>query len=225
MTRNEHSEKDSCRRNRSRDFRGYWRNSMHDLVRIMTNRSPLGLIVYGTSFGATKGTSEEIAEILREENFDIKIVNAGEEKIKDISEYELVIVGSGLAHCRWNRQAEDFLKRFHKELERKELAIFVSSVAAIAEREGNTEEVAKTRKIALEDKISKYGLKPIMTGLFGGILNYNKMGWMTRKGMEVAFKPRLQKNGFKEAEPGVYDLRDWDKIRSWTRELAKKVRE
>jgi menaquinone-dependent protoporphyrinogen IX oxidase len=187
-------------------------------------KSPRGLIVYGTSFGATKGTSEEIARILREENFDIRIVNAGEEKVKDISEYELVIVGSGLAHCRWNSQAEDFLKRFHKELEHKELAIFVSSVAAIAEREGNTEEVAKTRKIALEDKISKYGLKPIMTGLFGGILNYNKMGWMTRKGMEVAFKSRLQNSGFEEAEPGVYDLRDWDKIRSWTRELAKKVR-
>jgi len=64
------------------------------------NRGPRGLIVYGTSFGATKGTSEEIARILREENFDIKIVNAQEEKVKDISEYELVIVGSSLARAR-----------------------------------------------------------------------------------------------------------------------------
>ena len=187
--------------------------------------SPRGLIVYGTSFGATKGTSEEIARILREENFDIKIVNAQEEKVKDISEYKLVIVGSSLANCRWNNQAEDFLEKFHKELEHRQLALFVSSVAAIAEREGNTEEVAKTRKIALEDKVSKYDLKPIATGLFGGILNYNKMGFLARKGMEVAFMSRLQSNGFKEAEPGVYDLRDWDKIRSWTRELAKKARE
>lgn len=183
-----------------------------------------GLIVYGTSFGATKGTSEEIAGILREANFDIKVVNAQEEKVKDISEYELVIVGSSLANCRWNRHAEDFLKKFHKELEQKKLALFVSSVAAIAEKEGNTEEVAKTRKIALEDKISKYGLRPISTGLFGGILNYNKMGFLARKGMEAAFMSRLQKNGFKESEPGVYDLRDWDKIRSWTRELTKRAR-
>jgi len=48
---------------------------------------------------------------------------------------------------------------------------------------------------------------------------------MTRKGMEVAFKSRLQNNGFREAAPDVYDLRDWDKIRSWTRELAKRARE
>ena len=189
------------------------------------NKTPRGLIVYGTSFGATKGTSEEIAKILREENFNIKLVNAQEEKVKDISDYELVIVGSSLAQCRWNGQAEDFLKKFHKELENKKLALFCSSVAAIAEKEGNTEEVAKIRKLALEDKISKYGLKPVATALFGGILNYNTMGWMTRKGMEVAFKSRLQNTGFKETEPGVYDLRDWDKIRTWTRELAKKAQE
>jgi menaquinone-dependent protoporphyrinogen IX oxidase len=184
-----------------------------------------GLIIYGTSFGATKGTSEEIARILREDNFNIKLVNAQEEKVKDISEYELVIVGSSLANCRWNGQAEDFLKKFHKEFEQKKLALFVSSVAAIAEREGNMEEVAKIQKLALEDKVSKYGLKPLATALFGGILNYPKMGFMARKGMEVAFKSRLQNTGFKESESGVYDLRDWDKIRNWTRELAKKARE
>lgn len=188
------------------------------------NRKTSGLIVYGTSFGATKEASEEIARILTEENFNIKSVNAQEEKIKDISEYKFVIVGSSLANCKWNSQAENFLKKFQKELEHKDLALFVSSVKTIAEREGNTEEIAKIHKIALEDKISQYGLKPITTGLFGGILDYNKMGFLTRKAMEVAFKPRLQSNGFKEIQPGVYDLRDWDEIRNWARELAKKIR-
>lgn len=186
------------------------------------NRISRGLIVYGTSFGATKETSEEIARILREENFDIKIVNAQEEKIKDISEYQLVIVGSSLANCKWNSQAEDFLKKFHNELKQKKLALFVSSVITIAEREGNTDEIAKIQKIAMEDKVSKYGFKPIMTGVFGGVLDYNKMGFLARKGMEIAFKSRLQNNGFKELQPGVYDLHNWDEIRSWARELAKK---
>ncbi len=183
------------------------------------------LILYGTSFGATKGTSEEIAKTLCEEGFDVKVVNAKEEKVKDLSEYGLIVIGSSLAGCKWNSDVEDFLKKFHKEVESKRLALFVSSVAPIAEREGNAEEVAKERKIALEDKISKYNLKPIATGLFGGILNYPKMGFMARKGMEIAFKSRLQNAGFKEVEPGVYDLREWDKIRSWTKELAKKARD
>ena len=55
------------------------------------------MIVYGTRYGATEGTAEEIAKVLREENFDVKVVNAQEEKVKDISEYSLVAVGSGVA--------------------------------------------------------------------------------------------------------------------------------
>ncbi len=183
------------------------------------------LIVYGTKFGATKGTSEEIAKKLREEGFEVKVVNAKEEKVEEISEYGLIVVGSSLAGCRWNSDVEDFLKRFHKEFERKRLALFVSSVAPIAEREGNTDEVSKERKIALEDKVSRYSLKPVAMGLFGGILNYNKMGFIERKGMEIAFKSRLQNAGYEEVEPGVYDLRDWNAIQNWTRELAKKARE
>ena len=188
------------------------------------DKSLRGLIVYGTTFGATKATSEEIARIFIEENFDITIINAQEKKIKDISEYEFVIVGSGLANCRWNSYAEDFLKKFRKELENKKLALFVSSLKTIAEREGNMEEIDKIRNIALEDKISKYGLKPLATGLFGGIIDYNKMGFLARKGMEIAFKTRLENSGFKEIQPGVYDLRNWDEVRNWAKELIEKVR-
>ncbi|MDH5390313.1 MAG: flavodoxin domain-containing protein [Candidatus Bathyarchaeota archaeon] len=183
------------------------------------------LIFYGTRHGATKETSEEIAKILREENFDVKVVNAQEEKVKDISEYELVAVGSGISCNKWVNEAEDFLKKFHKEFEHKKLVLFVSSVKPIAEKEGNTEEVAKIRKAALEDKVSKYGLKPVSMGFFGGVIDFNRMGFLTRKGMEAAFKLPLQKHGFKETEPGAYDLRDWDEIRSWAKELAKKSQE
>jgi menaquinone-dependent protoporphyrinogen oxidase len=109
------------------------------------------LIVYGTRYGATEGTAEEIAKVLREENFDVKVVNAQEEKVKDISDYSLVAVGSGVACGRWISEAEDFLKKFMKDFGNKKLALFVYSVEPIAEREGNIEEVAKMHKIELED--------------------------------------------------------------------------
>ncbi len=38
------------------------------------------LIVYGTRYGATTGTSEEIAKILQNEGFDVKVTNAKQEK-------------------------------------------------------------------------------------------------------------------------------------------------
>jgi len=182
------------------------------------------LIAYGTRYGATTGTSEEIAKVLTEEGFDTRIVNLKEEKIRDVSEYDLIIVGSGMGNCRWTSEAEDFLKNFRKDFEGKKLALFVSTMITFFEREGKMDDVAKTRKIAIEDKVAKYGLKPIATGLFGGVIDYNRMGFIARKGMEF-FKPQLEKGGFKKVAPDVYDLRDWDEIRNWAKELSGKARQ
>jgi len=182
------------------------------------------LIVYGTRYGATAGTSDEIAKVLQGEDFDVKVVNAKEEKIKDISMYELIIVGSGMQIGRWTGEAEDFLKRFQTHLGQKKFAIFVSSLKSMAEREGKTDEVAKIRKAALDDRVAKYGLHPILIGFFGGVLDFNKMNIITRKALG-SIKSQLEKDGFKESSSGVYDLRDWEEIRGWAKELANKARQ
>ncbi len=183
------------------------------------------LIVYATRFGATKGTADEIARILQEENVDVKIVNAKEEKVNDISDYGLVVVGSGMSMGNWGSEAEDFLKRFQKDFENRKLALFISSLKPVEEKEGKVNRVDRIRKIGMEDKISKYNLKPVTTGIFGGIINYNKMSFLIRKSVEIGYNSLLQKHGFKEVEPGVYDLRNWDEIRSWSKELAQKAKE
>ncbi len=181
--------------------------------------------MYGTRYGATKTTSEEIAKVLREANFEVKIVNAKEEKVKDISEYSLVVVGSGMAMGNWASEAEDFLKRLQKDFGNKKLALFISSLKPVEEKEGKAALVARIQKIGLEDKILKYHLKPIATGVFGGVIDYNKLNFVIKKGMEIGYRAPLQKHGFKEVEPGVYDLRDWDEIRNWAKELAAKAQE
>jgi len=183
------------------------------------------LIVYGSRYGATAGTAEEIAKTLREDGFDVRVANLKEEKIKNISEYELIVVGSGMALGNWVNEAEDFVKNFQKNFDNKKLAIFISSLKPVEEKAGKTAAVTRTRKIGLDEKILKYHLKPIMVGFFGGVLDYNKMSFLTRKAMEVGYKSQLQKHGFNEGEPGIYDLHNWDEIRSWTRELAQKVKE
>src|SRR4030042_6558643 len=181
------------------------------------------LIIYGTRYGATASTSEEIAKILQNEGFDVKVVNAKEEKIKDISPFDLIIVGSGMQFGRWTGEAEDFLKRFQKEVAQKKVALFISTMKTVTEREGKTEDLEKTRKMELDDKVTKYNLQPVSLGFFGGVLDFNKMNIITRK--TVGFlKPQLEKDGFKESPSGVYELRDWEEIRGWTKELATKVR-
>lgn len=180
------------------------------------------LLVYGTRYGATMSTSEEIAKVLKGEGFDVKVANAKEEKISDIASFDLIIVGTGLQFARWTGEVEDFLKRFQKELAQKKLALFVSSMKTVLEREGKTEELQKDRKMELEDKVAKRNLQPISLGFFGGVMNVNKMNIITRKTVG-SLRLRLEKAGFKESPPGVYELRDWEEIRAWAKELAGKA--
>lgn len=181
------------------------------------------LIVYGSRYGATEGTSEEIARVLRSEGLDIRVVNAGKEKIKDISGYDLIIIGSGMQMAKWTGAAEKFLSKFQKELSNKKLAVFVSSGAqALLEHEKKTEEIEKARKKYLEDKAAKYNLHPISMVIFGGVWDFNQMFFLFRKTL-ASFKPKIEEAGFKEVKPGVYDTRDWDSIRTWAKEIATKV--
>ena len=178
------------------------------------------LIAYGTRYGATTGTAEEIARVLREKSFEVKVVNLKEEKVKDISEYELVIIGSGMKMDMWTSKTKAFLKKFSTELNKKKVAIFVSSGArALMEYKGENEEIRRINKKYLEDKAFKYGLKPISMAMFGGIWDYNQMGKIYTKFLDSErenFKPA----GFKETATGVYDSRNWDEIRNWAKQIA-----
>ena len=183
------------------------------------------LLIYGTRYGATANTSEEIAKVLREEGLDVKVINAKKEKIKDISEFELIVVGSGMQMFRWTGEAEDFLKKFQKELPQKKLAVFVSSaVKSTYEREGKKEELAKIWKDYLQDKVDKYGLHPISLAMFGGIIDYNQMNPLTRRAFGATRKV-YEADGFKENPAGVFDMRNMDEIRVWAKELAAKARQ
>jgi len=182
------------------------------------------LLVYGTRYGATAGTSEEIAIVLRNEGHEVKIVNLKKEKVEDISPYDLIIVGSGMQMGKWTGEAEDFLKRYQKELAQKKFAIFASTMKSVSEREGKKEDLEKDRKMSLEDIITKYNLNPLTAGFFGGVLDFNKMNFLFRRTLGF-IKPQLEKDGFKETQPGVYELRDWEEIRGWAKDLAFKVRE
>ena len=177
------------------------------------------LIVYGTRYGATESTSEEIAKVLKGEGLEVKVVNVKKEQVKDISPYDLIIIGSGMQMGKWTGEPENFLNQFQKELTNKKVAIFVSSGAqAFIEYEKKTEEIENNRKKYLEEKASKYNLQPISMVILGGMWDFNKMNFVLRKTL-ASFKPRIEAAGFKEIKPGLYDTRDWDAIRKWAKGL------
>ena len=181
------------------------------------------LIAYGTRYGATEGTAEEIAKVMREAGLEVKVANLKKEKVKDIAEYDLVIVGTGMQMGKWTGEAEDFVKKFRKDLAQKKTAIFVSSAAqALLEHDKQEEQIKKARKDYLDDKAVKYNLSPISMVIFGGVWDYNKMNFVFRKTM-APFKVKIEEAGFKEVSPGLYDTRNWEEIRGWAKDIAGKV--
>ncbi len=182
------------------------------------------LIVYGTRYGATEMTSKEIADVLRQEGLDVKVVNLKNEKVKDISEYELVVVGSGIQIHKWTGEPEKFLKKFQKELAKRKVALFVccGSTKPLDDKTDKAKSIENARTKYLEEKAAKYNLQPIALGLFGGVYNFNKVPWLFGKFMQ-AIKPQLEAAGVPQTEPGLYDTRDLNAIRNWAKELAQKV--
>jgi len=183
---------------------------------------PRALIVYGTRTGTAAVTAQDIAKQLQNQGVETKVVDAKKEKIGSVGEYDLIIVGSGIQMNSWTGEPESFLRKFQKELAGKKVALYVNcGSAAEAMNEGKPEVAANARRRYLEEKAAKYNLAPVALGFFGAIYNFNTMSWMMRKGMENE-RPKLAA-AYKETAPGVYDTRDLEGIRNWTRELLTKM--
>jgi menaquinone-dependent protoporphyrinogen oxidase len=180
------------------------------------------LIVYGTRYGTTANTSEVIAGTLREVGYEVKILDAKKEKVQNISEFDLIIVGSGIQMGKWTKEPEDFLKRRQNELLKKKVALFVSCGGAnpLSEGEKKNKEFDDAKRKYLEEKSVEFKVNPVALGFFGGCYDFNQMSWFFKKTLS-SIKPKLESAGYKESKAGVYDLRDIDAIRNWTRELAK----
>lgn len=172
------------------------------------------LVIYGTRYGAAASTAQEIAAVLQREGLAVQIADAKQEKIRSITDFDLVVVGSGIQINRWTGEPEAFLKTYKKELFTKKLALFVCCGSAT----GKPEDKAKAKAKYLEAKAIKYGLQPIVYGLFGGVYNYNKAPWWAKKALE-ADRPRVEAT-YKQVQPGIYDTRDWEAIRNWAKTLA-----
>ena len=181
------------------------------------------LIVYGTRTGATAKTAELIAKELRQEGFTVRVVNAKDENVQSISEYELIIVGSSIQMGRWTKEPEQFLRRFQRDLSTKQLALFVSCGAAHPEASWRPQERDEVYQKYLGEKATKYNLHPIALGLFGAIYDFNKISWLHRKIMS-GLRPQLVAAGYPETAPGVFDTRDVPAIQQWIQDLAQRVR-
>ncbi len=167
------------------------------------------LITYASKLGSTGEVAEAIGEVLCQEGNTVE--TKWVKNVKNLKNYDAVIIGSPIRYDKWMSEAKDFVKANQKNLQQLPVAYFFTClVLHKLNQKGDLEAKKYSEKLqALVPRV-----KPVSIKGFAGVLDYSNMGFFSRLIMKVI----LYKKGVKEG-----DYRDWDAIRSWAKNIHFKL--
>ena len=170
------------------------------------------LIAYGSRYGSTTEVAERMGETLSEAGCTVDVLNVHEEPGGNVSDYELVIVGSGIKVGQWTKETLAFLEHNEKELSDREVAFFVSCSFVLDP--SKREEIWEKYLVQVAERYPL--IEPKALGLFGGVLDKRKYGF----GIRLLLKAMAKELKIDEVDlDKPYDFRDWEEISEWTASL------
>jgi menaquinone-dependent protoporphyrinogen oxidase len=158
------------------------------------------LIAYGTAAGSTAEVAQVIGEEMRQGGARVDVQPV--EKVKNLSGYDGVVVGSAVRMFHILGKTRKFLRRHRRQLRKIPVAYFLVCMTVKEETPENIEKAIGFAKPMFNVK------EPVSLGLFGGCLDPDKLTGMFAQTMKDQPKE---------------DIRDWDKIRAWGREILPKL--
>lgn len=163
------------------------------------------LVAYETAHGSTAEIAEAIAEAFRERGADCDLARC--RKVRELSGYDAVILGSPVWAGKWLKPAQKFLRANEERLAAMPLACFCTSLAAASESEQERGEIVNKCIPAILAQAP--AVKPLDFASFAGVLNYPRYNLVIRAVMRSLMK--------REGRPteGVHDFRDWEAVRDW----------
>ena len=154
---------------------------------------PSVLVTYDSKHGSTAQVAQTVADTLRGVGLDVHVEPV--DQVRDLAQADAVVLGAPVYMGRWTKGARALLADHSAELAGRPLAVF-----ATGPLHDDPEEFAQARR-AVEKAIAHVrGVEPCALTIFGGALD-----------------PDDHRFPFSRMERA--DVRDWDAIRSWAREL------
>lgn len=160
------------------------------------------LVVYGTSSGCTTGVAEKIGERLTELGATVDVVSA--EKAGDPSEYDAVIVGSGVRAGSWHSAAKKWAEAHATALKARPVALF--TVGLTPQDPSKNDEVKRYTDALLQAT----GIEPVDIGVFAG--------WNEPKAFSF-----VERTVLKMMKAPVGDFRDMKAIAGWAESVLPKL--
>lgn len=160
------------------------------------------LVAYATRAGSTQEVAEAIGRELGVKGCDVNVARV--QHVKDVTGYDLIVVGTAARMSKVYSEAVDFLKKHARNFGQAQVAYFYSGAVLNVD----TPERRKQALDSLEPMVQIR--KPALIGLFGGNVDPARLSGFWKFAI----------SRIKEGEMAPGDYRDWDAIQSWADELA-----
>lgn len=157
------------------------------------------LVAYATKHGSTAEIAAAIAEELREAGIAAELLDAAD--VKDVSRYAGVVLGSAVYMRRWQPPARRLMRRLAHRLGDRPLWIFSSGPVGEAEMDP-----AWCEPAGILRKAERLNLKGHV--IFGGRVPQDPHNFVERAML-------------RDTPAAKQDLRDFEEIRAWAREIAR----
>ena len=163
------------------------------------------LISYASECGTTGEVAVAIGDALCEDGNTVE--TKWIKNVKDINNYDAVIIGSAILYEDWMPEAREFVKNNQDILKNMPVAYFITCMAL-----SSKEDAAMQQAIEYSDKLCALvpQVKPVSAGRFAGVLDYSKISFLKR----ILTKAAMARHKVKEG-----DYRDWNAIHSWAKSI------
>jgi menaquinone-dependent protoporphyrinogen oxidase len=164
------------------------------------------LVVYASKYGATAEIAEKIAQVLRQAGLHTDVFPA--DRVRDLSPYRAVVLGSAVYIGKWRTEAERFLQDHEKALAERQVWLFSSGPTG----EGDPVELAQGWRFPAALQPIADRIRPRDIAFFHGSANEKKLNF-------------LEKWILKNVKAPLGDFRDWESITAWATGIADALRQ
>jgi len=159
------------------------------------------LLAYASRFGSTQEVAETIADTLREAGLEVDLQPMQE--VKSLEHYDAVVLGAAIYNAKWNAGAHQFVAQYQDALSQLPVAIFTLGPLSPSEA------AKRNSRRQLDSELAKYSwFRPVAIEIFAGKYDPSKPGM-----------------GFFDRFVPARDVRNWDAIRTWAKELSAQLRQ
>ncbi|MBN1888530.1 MAG: flavodoxin domain-containing protein [Thermoflexales bacterium] len=164
------------------------------------------LVAYATKYGATAEIAGKIGQALRQAGLHADVLPAG--RVKDLTPYGAVVLGSAVYIGLWRKEAATFLKANEKALAERPVWLFSSGPTG----EGDAAQLTEGWRFPKSLQPIADHIRPRDIAIFHGDVNVNKLNLIERWMLKNVQSP----SG---------DFRDWEAIAAWATAIADALKE